>query len=268
MHRFWVHAVWLATTAVRIGRWGIQLQGLVKPSHRPRLGLVVVVLWCRLLRVPVRIPSLWLTIGGVYRRISIGTHHELAAAVEVLCSDDYAVPIASRDVSRIIDLGANAGFATLLFAGRYPEARIVAVEPTPDTCARLRGNTSGLPYITVCEFAIGDPGSIRFDLAAPSTERRGRPTGDGIDIERRSLGHLLESLGWDTVDVVKVDVEGDEYAIFEDPALGLAQFVVGELHPAAEPASFGDLASALPRFDVAVSHNRPTVMFRAVRRAT
>jgi hypothetical protein len=37
-------------------------------------------------------------------------------------------------------LGANCGFATLLFAARYPKARIAAVEPHPSNLAAPREN--------------------------------------------------------------------------------------------------------------------------------
>jgi hypothetical protein len=118
-------------------------------------------------------------------------------------------------------------------------------------------------------FAAGAPGSIVIDLDSPSTERHGEEhNARGHEVRRLGLDELLEDLRWDEVDVLKIDIEGDEFALLADPSIERARVIVGELHARAAPADFAGLESWLPRFDVAHPplEGLDFVMFRAVRR--
>ena len=116
--------------------------------------------------------------------------------------------------------------------------------------------------------AAGRPGTLVLDLRTPSPERRGRLQGTGVRIERVSLSELLERIGWDELDVLKVDIEGDEFELFSDPAAARAHIIVGELHEFAAPSDFAGLAPYLPEFDVRDPElaGHGVVMFRAIRR--
>jgi FkbM family methyltransferase len=111
-------------------------------------------------------------------------------------------------------LGANCGFATLLFAARYPKARIAAVEPHPNNLAALRENLNlnnvRAEVIQAAAAIIDGPVSlmIRTSMSHGLIHRglskvEGHPTVSGI-----SISTLLSQLGWDRIDVLKVDIEG------------------------------------------------------------
>jgi FkbM family methyltransferase len=264
------HVRWNISTARRLFVWRAALGPWV-PSRleRARLAALILGLIARLARIKVPLVSFELVIEGRHHRVRVANHHELAGAVEVLCTDDYDVAIAPADVRKVLDLGANAGFATLLFASRYPIAQIVALEPAPDTYVRLQQNVGHLPNVTLMPFAAGEPGSIVIDLRTPSTERQGgQDSAGGHEVRRLGLDELLERLAWDEVDVLKIDIEGDEFALLADPTIERARVIVGELHARAAPAGFIELQSWLPRFDVVHSplDGLDFVMFRAVRR--
>jgi FkbM family methyltransferase len=232
------------------------------------LALVVAAVIARLVRLPVPVPAFALTIHGRRHIVRVANHYELAGAVEVLTAGDYDdVPLEAGEVRRVLDLGANVGFATLLFASRYPLAEIVAVEPAPDTFERLRINAGALVNVTLAQLAVGAPGLVKLDLSVPSTERHGG-SGAGETVARVGLQDLLMQLDWPSVDVLKVDIEGDEYALFEQEAVGRARFIVGELHTGSAPAGSGELPSLLPGFDVRVGHEHGgCAMFTACRRS-
>lgn len=260
------HLRWLALTSRHIASWGRALRPLVVRKDRLRLGVLTFGLIARLL-VPVHVPlpGLAITLAGQRHVVKLGTHHELAGAVEVLCTSDYDTPVGN--VMRVLDLGANVGFATILFAARYPNAHIVALEPAPDTFRRLKGNVGHLSRVTVLQLAAGPPGEITMDLGMPSTERRGSGSATGVRVRRISLGQLLDLLDWPVLDVLKVDIEGDEFDVLREVAASRAKVIVGELHAAAAPSDFPGLASLLPTFDVHCSSLRENyVMFRAIRR--
>src|SRR6218665_884599 len=73
-----------------------------------------------------------LKIAGKSRDINMRLlNGDLNMFYEVLYSDIYALPesIIKKPVT-ILDFGANIGFASLYFADRFPDAAIIAVEPS------------------------------------------------------------------------------------------------------------------------------------------
>jgi FkbM family methyltransferase len=167
-------------------------------------------------------------------------------------------------VSRVLDLGANVGFAAMLLAERYPYAEIVCVEPAPDTFVVLRANTAGFERIRALNLAVGGDEPVFFDLSAPSVERRAAD--DGTEVPGVSLHRLLDDLGWEHVDLLKIDIEGAEFTVLADEAMSRVGAVVGEIHEAHAPIGYTGPGVLLPGFDVAV---RPTIsnatVFHAVR---
>ncbi len=60
--------------------------------------------------------------------------------------DEYHIqPLRQHQVRTIVDIGAHVGSFTVLCHEYWPEARIVAVEPHPDSFALLQRNSSHIP---------------------------------------------------------------------------------------------------------------------------
>ena len=80
---------------------------------------------------------------------------------EVLAFHAYALPedlLAPAQVRTIVDCGANIGMTALYMAGRYPNARIIAVEADPQNFAILSHNTAGIDRILPVHGAlVGTP---------------------------------------------------------------------------------------------------------------
>ena len=89
----------------------------------------------------------------------------------------------------------------------------------------------------------------------------------GHEVRRLGLGELLSVLEWEDVDLVMIDVEGDEFALLADPFVGRAHTIVGELH-LESARDFKCLADVMPTFDVSHEpvNGAGVVMFRTVRR--
>lgn len=112
-----------------------------------------------------------------------------------------------------VDVGANMGYFSLLWAGRNPQAKAIAFEASPRNVEILRNNVirNGLENrISIVPKAAGDhEGTISFD---PGPENQ---TGwGGISTASISssitvpLCRLDEELSGETIDVLKIDVEG------------------------------------------------------------
>ncbi|MBV9452789.1 MAG: FkbM family methyltransferase, partial [Rubrobacter sp.] len=54
----------------------------------------------------------------------------------------------------IVDGGANVGYSSIYFAEKYPDTRIIAVEPNPENCALFRKNCSVYPNIELIQGAL------------------------------------------------------------------------------------------------------------------
>ena len=123
----------------------------------------------------------------------------------------------------IVDLGANIGLATIYLAAHYPGSRILAVEPNPDTYRELRHNVDRLSRASRVKLVWGGVWSEERRLAphpAPATPKSNAfrtlaaPDGAGSSIPGYHMSQLLEMAGFDSVDLVKVDIEGAEVELF------------------------------------------------------
>lgn len=119
----------------------------------------------------------------------------------------------------IVDIGANVGVYTLessLVVG--PNGRVLAIEAAPSNAQELRRNIelNGMRNVSLLETAVGD--STGFATLALSAGANlgmftlGAVSGEtGCRVEVRRLDDLLEEIGVDRVDLIKMDIEGSEY---------------------------------------------------------
>lgn len=145
---------------------------------------------------------------------------------EVFLDDLYGLcSVLSGEIGNVIDLGANAGVFTAAALGRAK--RVVAVEPMPGEHAQALRNAaangaSGEDVLQRAAFArsgemlklyLGHRTSTVTSLAAEWAH--GEEEGESIEVETISLRELVDRFGDEPIDLVKCDVEGAEYGIFE-----------------------------------------------------
>lgn len=158
----------------------------------------------------------------------------------------------------ILDLGGYGGYASMTFAARFPEARIAAVEPHPDNFARMTANfeRNSLPVTAIHAAATAVDGPITLyinecGMRHTLTPQHGRPS---IHVDGLSVPTILQRLGWPRIDLLKIDIEGAEQALFSSgqPWLSDVQSIIGEYHP---PYGLDDVRNDLAphRFDVSAA---------------
>ncbi len=154
----------------------------------------------------------------------------------VFAEQAYAVASIDAHIKKIVDLGANCGYATAYFCRRHPKAVVACVEPEPGNLVQclktIRWNS--LPA-TVFTTAIADArglSRLATDEGFPARSRIKRD-GDGLRVATISLGHVLTEMGWEDADLLKMDIEGAEEAVIRESMDDLRRFriVVFELHP-------------------------------------
>jgi FkbM family methyltransferase len=120
--------------------------------------------------------------------------------------------------STFVDLGAHLGYFTMLAARQVgPAGRVYAFEPSPGTRQMLERNLSD-NHLTGQVVVVDKASSDRKEqLRFLNTDH---PEGNGvalpgehenvITVEATSLDEYFSALGWPKVDLIKMDVEGQE----------------------------------------------------------
>ena len=121
------------------------------------------------------------------------------------------------------------------------------------TSQRLRRNAGQLEGVEVHELALADRDEeVRFFSAeqgwASSLEGDGRP----VPVRGRTLDTLLDDLGLREVDLLKVDIEGSEFALIESQRLADIGVIIGELPDRGSSGRRARFFSALHGFDLNV----------------
>ena len=141
----------------------------------------------------------------------------------------------------ILDVGADIGYYTLLFAKRVGrQGRVIAFEPIPAARATLEKNIrlNGYRNVSVLDYALYDINGS-FVLEGPLDVSRINPlkAGEGendLTIETRIFDDCLKALAVDHIDLVKIDVEGAEMNVLEGMKTSLQKFhpaLLVEVHP-------------------------------------
>ncbi len=140
----------------------------------------------------------------------------------------------------IIDAGANIGISARVFAERWPEAEILALELEARNADLLERNVIGYPKIQVVRGALwrDDEGVVLRDPEAEENSFAAiGADGAASRIPSFTVGSLLDRQGWQTVDLLKMDIEGGEIAVFEEASdwIGRCRRIVVELHDRFQP---------------------------------
>ncbi|MCA8959078.1 MAG: FkbM family methyltransferase [Planctomycetes bacterium] len=147
----------------------------------------------------------------------------------------------------VVDLGGNIGMFTARVAPHVH--RVVVAEPVPENFDRLTINTGGFDNVTALRVAVGDHDGTIPIYAPRSAKTTGvysaHPAGnallsdDSIEVDCITLDRLFEQESIDRCDLLKIDVEGAEYAILGSASpdtLARIRRIHGEYHDV-EPAT-------------------------------
>lgn len=125
----------------------------------------------------------------------------------------------------VLDLGAHVG--TFALAAAALGCQVLAVEASPYNAALLNASVTqnGFERMTVFEAAVTDrPGYLEFVPAGPfGLVANPAVEWPSIQVPAVTVDDLLAEIGWDWVNLVKMDVEGSEVAAIRGMSHLLAQ---------------------------------------------
>jgi len=127
----------------------------------------------------------------------------------------------STDAPFIIDCGSHIGISVLYFKMIYPDSKIRAFEPNPNSFEMLRRNIAAnkLKDVAIFNCALTDFEGIRF-FYVPL--RKGSLNGalnqislpsEVIQVKTMKLSHVIRDF---KIDFIKIDVEGEESNIIKE----------------------------------------------------
>lgn len=187
-------------------------------------------------------------------QIRVRTSDELVYR-NVLLRGEYAfdLPFSPKV---IVDAGANIGTTSIYFAHKYPGAKIVAVEAETSNFEMLIKNVRSYPQITALKAALwnhdGEISVSEPDSASGAGGKWGFVTheGKGSDKVRAiTMRTLMREMCIPVIDLAKIDIEGAEQEVFEDPhwLAGLGCLMI-ELHDRFRPGCTEAVEPALKSF--------------------
>ena len=140
-----------------------------------------------------------------------------------------------RSDTVFVDVGANIGYFTLLAGSRIHAGgagRVIAVEPNPECCALIERNL--VINWSMCEIALhkvavgARSGEVWLASPADRAANAHLVERDGEDEGERKFRVAMETLDalvpeGLAVDILKIDVEGHELAVFDGARRVIAQ---------------------------------------------
>lgn len=159
------------------------------------------------------------TLFGNRRNNDFGVAYEIF--VLNLYGDELGFDAAK--VRRVVDLGANVGFSALYWLARFPSCQLDAYEPHPGHAGQAARNIAlnGASH----RVKLNQAGAGAKARGANLSDRgSGSTIGDGGEIDI-AIVDVFPDLLSAPIDILKMDIEGGEYELMEDP-----RFEIGRAH--------------------------------------
>jgi FkbM family methyltransferase len=165
----------------------------------------------------------------------------------------------------IVDAGAYVGFSAVFFATRYPNAKIIAIEPAEHNFDLLVQNTASFPNVHAVRGALWaesgtvsltDPGNGAWGFKLRESEYSERlpdvssAQSIATSIRAMTVTDVIRDFGLGRIDLLKLDIEGSEKEIFAnaDSWIGQVQAICVELHDRFNPGCSRAFFNAVEAF--------------------
>lgn len=168
----------------------------------------------------------------VFRQIII--NEEFKNVVQLIRQHDIKI-------KNVIDAGANIGLTTLYLKAHFPDAEVLCVEPDDSNQTQLLQHIT-LNNLANVDLIRGGVWSHNSWLNIDNTFR------DGLEWSRRlqptenergsipvySINHILAEKQWESIDLLKMDIEGAEETVFSESSdltfLNKTKVITIEIH--------------------------------------
>jgi len=177
--------------------------------------------------------------------------------------------LTSQEPEVIIDAGAHIGLAAIHFAKKFPNAKIISIEPEEQNFILLKHNTKNYPNIITLQAALWDKvGEIElidtgFDSWSFMTTDNSKHDKLKVPVIQKkhnvksiTIDKLLTDYNLSLIDILKIDIEGAEKEVFQNhsPWVNNVRSIIAELHGRIKPGCGKAFRKIAKKFDeVAIS---------------
>jgi len=152
--------------------------------------------------------------------LTLASTEEVKVFWNVIVRRSYVLP---AQCETILDCGANVGIFSVWAAAEKPQARIIALEPFPETFAALQANIRRNLLASRVECAqlglASQAGEVLMRTEGESPNRRMMLDEDAevkdatVAVPCLTLAACLRRFDIDTLDMLKMDIEGSEWPV-------------------------------------------------------
>lgn len=146
--------------------------------------------------------------------------------------------VPTKKTEIILDFGANYGFYAMWAKKKSPNAHILCVEPNPFVFKHLKKNLAHLPNIELCQKALASKnGQAEFDFIRQIPSIGGKTIKmihrdwldekmvDSCTVKTISINSILKRYADQSVDILKMDIEGAEGEVIAGTSHALLESV-------------------------------------------
>ena len=182
---------------------------------------------------------------------------------QIFVDNEYDSLNLPETAKTIIDLGANIGLSALFFIKKFPASRIVAVEPDAVNFSIMEKNlekfSKSISFLQAAiwptdgEVSLVEEDDDHTSLGAWGYRTEASNGNSGLSVKAVTIPTIMKQYGMDFVDILKVDIEGAEYELFEknyEDWIDKVGLIIIETHDRFKPNSEAMVRKALNgRFD-------------------
>ena len=167
----------------------------------------------------------------------------------------------------IVDCGANIGLSTVFFKNKFPNSKIIAVEPEESNYQLLLQNIDGYNDIyplkkgiwnkktnlTVENIGLGNWG---FVVKEANFE-------DEKTIKAVSIDEIMRMYNLEYIDILKIDIEGSEKELFDlnsEKWLPYIKCIIVELHDRFKEGCSESFYKAIEKYEFNMSHSGENII--------
>lgn len=168
----------------------------------------------------------------------------------------------------IIDCGANIGLTSIYFKNRFPNAKIIAIEPELSNFELLKKNTEKYSNIFCIksgvwnkstDLIIKDGSTGKWGFVVKEVNYQSNDTIPAI-----SINEIIDIYNIDQIDILKIDIEGSEKELFEtnfENWLRITKVLIIELHDGLKPGASKSFFKAVSKYDFHMSRKNENLIF-------
>ena len=188
---------------------------------------------------------------------------------QVFIESQYAIPLPFAPLN-IIDAGANVGFSPLYFTNRFPGSTIIAIEPNDSNFESLQKNTANHPNIKLHHkglwyrdaqlYITNLDSKVQNDYIVAETE----DTTNKSSFPAISIASIIKENNWETVDLLKMDIEGAEREVFGfnfEEWLPKTRVIFIEVHDNFKKGSSKAVFAAISKYNFSFTMNNENLIF-------